>query len=225
MLGLTKRQKEVLEYIRNSIEKEGYPPTIREIGAALSMRSTNGVNDHLKALERKGFIERNVSKSRAIMLTDAGVEATGEGQVVMGGQPSGERDDIETIDVPMLGAIAAGQPIAAIEDADNHVRMDMGMLGGRGGDIFALSVSGESMIEDGICDGDTIFVRRQSVAARGEIVAVMVDGAATVKRFFPEGDRVRLEPANAAMSPIYLSAQDARESAILGKVVGLYRRM
>ena len=218
MKGLTGRQSQVLAAISESIRTTGYPPTIREIGVVLNIRSTNGVNDHLKALERKGYITRDTSKSRAIILTELGAAEAGL-------QPAIATADDTTMAIPVLGDIAAGVPIAAIEHSDERLRLDRSLFGRSPGDVFALNVSGDSMIEDGIFDGDMIFVRRQPVAERGATVAAMIDGEATVKRYQPEGDRIRLVPANSAMDDIVITPGEARESVILGRVVGVFRRL
>ncbi|PKN58676.1 MAG: repressor LexA [Deltaproteobacteria bacterium HGW-Deltaproteobacteria-14] len=201
---LTDRQQEVLDFIQTKIERDGYPPTIREIGAELGIRSTNGVNDHLKALERKGYINRDGAKSRTLVPVDA--------------------VDDSFIEVPILGRIAAGEPILAIEQAEDTVKIDKFFLG-KNKEVFALRVVGQSMINDGIHDGDFIFVRKQRTAARGSIVVAMIDDEATVKRYFPEGDRIRFQPANDSMQPIYVAANEFRDTHILGVVVGVYRRM
>lgn len=202
---LTKRQGEVLDVITTSIERDGYPPTIREIGAELGIKSTNAVNDHLKALERKGYLQRNEAKSRALIPVDL---------------PS---NDDDMVDVPIVGRIAAGQPILAQEHVEDTVKIDRFFLG-RHPEVFALRVVGDSMIGDGILDGDFIFVKKQHHAPRGEIVVGWIDGEATVKRYYPEGDRIRFQPSNPAMQPIYVDASDFRETQILGVVVGIYRR-
>jgi repressor LexA len=236
MRDLTDRQREVLAFIAQSTRNTGYPPTIREIGEHLSIRSTNGVNDHLKALERKGLIERDESKSRAMQVTGPGMQSLGltstgraSGRAPVGGSPSANAQNIEARDVfavPLLGRIAAGTPIEAIETTDERFMVDASMFPARSrGDIFALKVRGDSMIEDGIFDGDTILVKRQSEALKGEIVAVWIDGAATVKRYYREGDTIRLEPANAALKPIFVRAADARDTMILGKVVAVWRTL
>lgn len=217
---LTRRQAAVLEFIVDHIGEWGYPPTIREIGDQLDIRSTNGVNDHLKALERKGYLERENSKSRALrpmFFSDGRSCDHASG-------PNGDRNHDRVHAVPLVGRIAAGNPIAAIENTDEVVHIGSSLLG-KGDDIFALSVRGQSMIEDGIFDGDFIFVRKQRDVRDGDIVAAMIDGEATVKRLFREGDFVRLQPANAAMEPIYISAQAARETCVLGSVVGIFRRL
>ncbi len=247
MKGLTERQVEVLVHIARSMRQTGYPPTIREIGNALDIRSTNGVNDHLKALERKRFIERDESKSRALTLTQEAwdflaaeqqdvawggpVRESADGPGRMAGAPAAANDDAmhipDIVSVPLLGRIAAGNPIEAIEQVEDRLAIDASLVGRTGAakDVFALRVRGESMIEDGILDGDIIVVRRQQTARQGEMVAVMVDGAATVKRYYLEGDRVRLQPSNSTMEPIYVSASEARQTAVLGKVVAMYRSL
>lgn len=173
----------------------------------MGIRSTNGVNDHLKALERKGYLVREELKSRALRPVDVR-------------EP---RDDFE---IDILGRVAAGAPILAEENVIDRVVVDRYFLGAvRAKDVFGLVVRGQSMIDDGIFDGDYIFVRKQSTAESGEIVVVLIDGEATCKRYFPEGDRIRLQPANAAMEPIYVRRSEFRAVDILGKVVGVYRRM
>lgn len=217
--ALTERQKQVLTLIAEAIQRDGFPPTLRELGTALDIRSTNGVNDHLRALELKGYIERMSTKSRAIQLTPRAEALLGTGATDTGTPP------VDAVSVPLLGRIAAGQPMDAIAHADEHIAVDASLLGSRGGQVFALRVCGESMIGEGILDGDIIFVRQQSEARRGEMVAVMVDGAATVKRYHPEGDRIRLQPSNPDMEPIYVHREDARDVAVVGRVVAVYREV
>lgn len=236
MKELTDRQYEVLGCIAESLAETGYPPTIREIGEKLQIRSTNGVNDHLKALERKGYIERDDAKSRAVTLTASGWLALGvdgpppRGTVRRDSQldPLSEQDDSldGAVAVPLLGRIAAGMPIDAVEHRENTFVLD-GSLVARAGtqEVFALRVRGESMIGDAILDGDVIVVQKQSSARAGEMVAVMVDGAATVKRYYDEGDRIRLQPSNPTMDPIYVRRADARDAVVLGKVLAVYRSL
>jgi repressor LexA len=225
----TLRQRLVLQAIADSLRTSGYPPTIRELGVTLGIRSTNGVNDHLKALERKGLIERDLVKSRAMSVTAAGWALLGEED--SGAGPSRESAVLpareEAVTVPLLGRIAAGSPLEALADAEERLHVDPALLGRASeGEVFALRVQGESMIGDGILDGDIIVVRRQSVARQGELVAVMVDGAATVKRLYRERDgRVRLQPSNDAMAPIVVSESEARETVVLGRVIALYRNL
>jgi repressor LexA len=215
MQGLTKRQEQTLEYIRKSIGERGYPPTLREIGEHMGIRSTNGVNDHLRALERKGYLRREDMKSRALKL----VEAASLPQPVRA--PLTEED---IIDVPVLGRVAAGLPLLAEENVIDTVRVDRMLVKG-GREVFGLRVAGDSMIEAGILGGDYIFVRKQAVAERGDIVVALIGDEATVKYFYPERDYVRFQPANAKMAPILVRASDFKSTMLLGKVVGLYRRM
>lgn len=205
---LTDRQRQALDYISDCLTARGYPPTLREIGEHMGIRSTNGVNDHLKALERKGYLVREELKSRALRPVDV------------------REPREEDIEIDILGRVAAGEPILAEENVIDRVVVDRYFLGAvRAKDVFGLVVRGQSMIDDGIFDGDYIFVRKQSTAESGEIVVVLIEGEATCKRFFPEGDRVRLQPANSAMEPIYVRRSEFRSVDILGKVVGVYRRM
>lgn len=212
---LTERQKEILQYIVRTIEERGYPPTIREIGEEMDIRSTNGVNDHLKALERKGFLTRGEQQSRSLV-------PTRRARLVLG---LGRKADPNMVEVPLLGRVAAGAPILAQQHIEDTVRIDSFLLGGSGREVFALRVKGQSMIEDGIYDGDFIFVRKTPSASPGDIVVALIDDEATVKRFYPEGDRVRFQPANKDMKPIYVAKSEFRQTMILGKVVGVYRKM
>ncbi len=202
---LTHRQKQALDFITVSLEKNGYPPTLREIGEHMGIKSTNGVNDHLKALERKGYLTREELKSRALRPVDT---------------------DGPRAEVLILGQVAAGQPILAEENVIDRVVVDRFFLGSYSSrEVFGLVVRGESMIEDGIFDGDYLFVRRQVTAERGEIVVAMIEGEATCKRYYPEGEKIRLQPANAAMQPIYVHRHGGRSFDILGIVVGVYRHL
>jgi repressor LexA len=221
---LTDRQKQVLEFIEDRIREWGYPPTIREIGEHFGIKSTNGVVDHLKALKRKGFLRQQDMKSRTLTPV-----VPKRGKLALA-----KRADTAVpilvpknnvgVAIPLLGKVAAGQPILAEENAEGSVVIDS-VLVGDGKKLFALKVVGESMIDDGIHDGDYIFVRKRNHADPGDIVVVIIDNDATVKRFYPEGDRVRLQPANATMQPIYVSKRDFKDVQILGIVVGVYRKM
>lgn len=218
---LTARQGAVLDFIIDHIQDTGFPPTIREIGDHLGISSTNGVNDHLKALERKGYLVREDAKSRALRPTFTPDRTPFD--------PHGQSDHPPVLDdvhsIPIVGRIAAGAPITAIENVEEEVSMGESLLG-RPSDVFGLVVSGDSMIEDGIFDGDYIFVKKQQDARNSEIVAAMVDGEATVKRFFRESSGViRLQPANEAMEPIFVTADQARDTQILGKVIAVFRRI
>ncbi|GMU61372.1 MAG: LexA repressor [Myxococcaceae bacterium] len=215
MEDITDRQKEILQYIVRTSEDRGYPPTIREIGEEMDIRSTNGVNDHLKALERKGFLTRGEQQSRSLVPTK-------RARLVLG---LGKKADPTMVDVPLLGRVAAGAPILAQENVEDTVRIDSFLLGGSGREVFALRVKGQSMIDDGIQDGDFIFVKKAPSASAGDIVVALIEDEATVKRFYPEGDRVRFQPANKDMQPIYVAKAEFRQTMILGKVVGVYRKM
>lgn len=198
---LTRRQRAILHFIIECIHDKGYPPTIAEIGAQFHISSTNGVNDHLVALEKKGFINRS-SKARGIHVTEKaaaglyrGVNAT----------------------LPLVGRIAAGQPILAQENIETTIAVDAPFSRING---YCLRVSGDSMIEDGILDGDIIIVDQNRRPASGDIVVALVGDDATVKRYFPHGERVELRPANAAMQPMILPASLVR---LQGVVVGLHQ--
>jgi len=225
MQGLTDRQQQVLKYIQDSITDRGYPPTLREIGAHMGIRSTNGVNDHLRALERKGYLTREDMKSRALRPINPAALLGGVGDAKNDGLPASSLGaDSALIEIPMLGRIAAGTPILAQENVESTVRIDREMLRG-GRDLFALRVQGDSMIEAGILSGDTIFVRKQNTANRGEIVCALIGDEATVKYYFPERDYIRFQPANGSMAPILVRATDFKPTMLLGIVVGVFRRM
>jgi len=220
---LTDRQLEVLRFIAEQIEERGYPPTIREIGEALDIRSTNGVNDHLKALEKKGYLQRDPVKSRAVMPTEAAREVLGKGlgQVIPLSRP-GQASRL--VEIPIIGRVAAGLPLLATEQIEDTVQID-GFFLGSAKKVYGLRVQGDSMIGDGILSGDYIFVKKQLHAENGDIVVALIDDEATVKRIYFEGDRVRFQPSNPRMAPIYVRRDDFRSTMILGIVVGLYRKM
>lgn len=218
MEELTDRQKEILSFITKTSEERGFPPTIREIGEEMGIASTNGVNDHLKALERKGYLTRGEQQSRSLVPTKRARLILGLG--------SASKRDANMIDVPLLGRVAAGAPLLATENIEDSVRIDSFLLGGAGGkEVFALRVKGESMIDDGIYDGDFLFVRKAPSASPGDIVVALIEDEATVKRYFPEGDKIRFQPANKTMQPIYVLKSQFKQTMILGKVVGVYRKM
>ncbi|MBN1909279.1 MAG: transcriptional repressor LexA [Pirellulales bacterium] len=195
---LTDRQREVYDFIRELIHHRGYGPTVREIGDKFRIRSPNGVVCHLKALEKKGLITREANRSRAIQLA---------------AEPLGERG------LPLAGRIAAGVLHEAVEQNE---QIDFGeMFDASDRDLFALEVSGDSMIEDQIADGDYVVIRKQATARKGQIVVALTDeNEATLKRWFPEKGRIRLEPANSTMKPIYV-----KNANILGVVVGVVRKV
>lgn len=202
----------VLEYIHASIHERGYPPTLREIGNHMGIRSTNGVNDHLRALERKGYLTREDMKSRALRPTMPRANGKGTSQIP---------DNL--ISIPIIGQVAAGQLAEAIQEPEDTLHIDRVMVGGAR-EVFGLRVNGESMIEAGINHGDYVFVRKQLEAKRGEIIVALVEDQATCKYYYPESDRIRLVPANEKMSDIVITKEDWRSTQILGVVVGLYRK-
>jgi repressor LexA len=217
MQKLTDRQEAVLTFITESIDHRGFPPTLREIGNHLGIRSTNGVNDHLRALERKGYLTREDMKSRTLRPTKLAS--------VRPGQMSPSLGFLENvIEIPILGRVAAGALSEAIQQASDTVTVDR-VLVGSGRDVFGLRVAGDSMIEAGIHDGDYVFVRKQLDAARGDIVVAMVGDEATCKKYYPEREHVRLQPCNRDLAPILIPRTDWRTTQILGVVVGVYRKL
>jgi repressor LexA len=225
MHALTDRQLEVLRFIGRQIEECGYPPTIREIGEALDIRSTNGVNDHLKALERKGYLTRDPVKSRALIPTAAAREELGgESDNVVAFRQGMAKPGSHMVEVPIVGRVAAGQPILAQERVEDTVQVDAFLLG-TNKKVYGLRVQGDSMIGDGILPGDYVFVKKQLHADDGEIVVAMIDDEATVKRVYFEGERVRFQPSNPRMAPIYVRQSDFKSTMILGVVVGVYRKL
>lgn len=226
---LTVRQRKVLAFIEAQIERQGFAPTIREIGRHLGISSTNGVNDHLKALEKKGYLARQDQKSRTLRvlrpLRGTPARRASPSVDLMSAVLLGGDDDL--IEVPLLGRVAAGAPILAEEHYEDTVKVSSFLLG-KGTStqrVFALRVVGDSMIDDGIFDGDFLFVKKQSAARVGEIVVAMIEGEATVKRYYPEGDRIRFQPANPRMDPIFVDKRSFRQTDILGVVVGVYRQV
>src|ERR1700689_4871514 len=192
MQGLTQRQQMVLDFIRQSIVDRGYPPTLREIGARMGIRSTNGVNDHLRALERKGYLTREDMKSRALRPTNLAANSLAED---VSAEPA---NDIDLVEIRVLGRVAAGLPLFAEEHVVDTVRIDRALVNG-GREVFGLRVHGDSMIEAGILSGDYIFVRKQLTAGRGDIVVALIGDEATVKYYYPEKNHVRFQPANKTM--------------------------
>jgi repressor LexA len=202
MPSLTDRQQQVYAFLTAYLAAKGYPPTLQEIARHLHVSGNLGVLRHLKALERAGLITRSPGSSRSIALVDRG----GSGSLLL----------------PLVGTVRAGSPQLASEDIEGYVAVDGTLVKGKGS--FLLRVKGDSMIEAHILDGDLAIVRPQATAENGEIVVVLVDGEATLKRFFHEGRRIRLQPANASLEPIIVAA-GTRDVAIIGKVTGLYRNL
>ena len=198
MRASEENQNKILDFIRKEIEDKGYPPSVREICAAVGLKSTSTVHAHLNNLEKRGLIRRDSTKPRALELTDG----------------SGARGRA----VPLVGKVTAGVPILAQQNIEEYFTLPQNVIGFD--DAFVLSVQGESMIEAGILDGDFVVVRKQESAENGDIVVAMIDDEATVKRIYYEPTRVRLQPENSTMKPIY-----AKKVTVLGKVVALFRQI
>lgn len=200
---LSNRQKLILSYIRRTLREKGYPPSVREIGEAVGLSSSSTVHSHLTKLEELGFIHRDPTKPRALAVTE---DSTWRQKRIT--------------PVPLIGRVTAGEPIFADENIEETYPIPSELVHNYE-NVFMLTVQGESMINAGILDGDLIIVREQSTADNHDIVVALVDGdSATVKRFFKEKDRIRLQPENDAMAPIY-----ADSVQILGKVIGVYRQL
>jgi repressor LexA len=223
MQGLSERQREILQYLHDRQVEDGVNPSYREIGDAMGIRSTNGVSDHLKALEKKGYVEWVGARgrgalARAVTLTPHALEALGE-------PPNDpELPVVDLLEIPVYGRVAAGALTPAFQQREETLRVDSCMVPG-GGRVFALRVMGESMVNDGILPGDYLFVQKKSAVRNADIAVVMVEGECTVKRFYREGDGIRLQPANDLMKPIWIHASEWREVNLIGVVVGIYRRM
>ncbi|AOY77165.1 transcriptional repressor LexA [Clostridium formicaceticum] len=204
---LSSKQLEILKYMKQEISSKGYPPSVREMCQAVGLRSTSTVHGHLNKLEEKGYIRRDPTKPRAI-------------EILSGDDHYDVKLHKEIIHVPILGKVTAGEPILAVENIEETFPLPIDFLSNSNEDVFILSIKGESMIETGILDGDYVIVRKQSHAANGDIVVALLENEATVKRFYHEGDHVRLQPENKYMEPIIV-----KDVAILGKVIGVFRKM
>ncbi|ALF10273.1 transcriptional repressor LexA [Parageobacillus thermoglucosidasius] len=204
MTKLSKRQQQILDFIKKEVKTKGYPPSVREIGEAVGLASSSTVHGHLARLESKGYIRRDPTKPRAIEILDADFSARNE------------TDDV--ISVPIIGKVTAGQPITAVENIEDYFPLPKRLISSED-HVFMLEVMGDSMIEAGILDGDYVIVRQQQSADNGDIVVAMTEeNEATVKRFFKEKDHIRLQPENSNLEPIIV-----RDCTILGKVIGVYR--
>ncbi len=200
MAVLTRRQQQVYDFLVAYLAAKGYPPTLQEIAGHLQVSGNLGVLRHLKALERAGLITRSPGSSRSITLIN--------------------RPEQASILLPLLGSVRAGLPELAMEEIEARIAVDPVLVKSR--DAFLLRVKGDSMIEAHILAGDLAVIRPQATAENGEIVVALIDGEATLKRFFHEGDRIRLQPENSSMEPIFVAA-DTLELSIIGKVTGLCR--
>jgi repressor LexA len=209
-MDLTKRQQEIFDFIRSYSEKNGYPPTVRDIGKAVGLASSSTVHAHLSNLEKLGVLRRDPTKPRALELLDRATRSAGSAV-------QGAIDKVRPGGLPVVGAVAAGSPVLAEENIEEYVQVPQA-AGGEEGE-YVLKVRGDSMVDAGILEGDYVVVQRRDEARDGEIVVALVgDDEATVKRYFRESDHIRLQPENSAMEPIL-----AEDVQILGRVVGLFR--
>ncbi|GGE52574.1 LexA repressor [Pullulanibacillus camelliae] len=203
-MKLSKRQQAIIDFIKNEVKAKGYPPSVREIGNAVGLASTSTVHGHLERLEKKGYLRRDPTKPRAIEVIDPDTASLPkQGSTLL----------------PVIGKVTAGEPITAIENIDEYLPVPESLASG--GDAYILNVVGDSMINAGILSGDQVIVRSQQSADNGEIVVAMTEeDEATIKRFFKEKDHIRLQPENPNMAPIIV-----KNCIILGKVIGVYRRI
>ena len=207
---LKDREKKILDFMKKEIKQKGYPPTVREICAALGIKSTSTVHKDIATLEKEGYIRKDPSKPRALMLVDS--EEAGTANRFS----NAERTDV--VEIPVVGRVAAGTPILAEENIEDSFPVPSRYV--TNGTSFMLTVKGESMIEAGILDGDYILVKRQNVARNGEIVVALIDDEATVKTFYMENGHIRLQPENSTMDPIIVP-----DCQVLGRVVGVFRKL
>ena len=197
---ISDKQKEILEFMKQEILNKGYPPTVRDICEAVNLKSTSSVHAHLETLEKNGYIHRDPTKPRAIEIIDDNFNLTRR----------------EVVNVPMIGHVAAGEPILAVENIESYFPIPAEFMPNE--QSFILKVKGESMINAGICDGDSVLVKQCTTAKNGDMVVALVDDSATVKRFYKENGHIRLQPENDFMDPIIVD-----DCEILGKVIGLIR--
>ena len=199
-LELNKREKAILKCIEKGVNENGYPPSVRDICQAVNLKSTSSVHAHLESLEKNGYIRRDPAKSRTIEIIDDNFNLSRR----------------EVVNIPLLGQVAAGQPLLAVENITEYFPIPSEYM--PGGEVFMLKVKGDSMINMGIYEGDKIIVRKQNTASNGEVIVALVDDSATVKRFYKENGHIRLQPENDFMDPIIVD-----DCEILGKVIGLIR--
>lgn len=198
---ITQKQSDILEFIKSELLSKGYPPTVRDICNAVNLKSTSSVHAHLETLEKNGYIRRDPTKPRAIEIIDENFSLTGR----------------EIVNVPIVGRVAAGEPLLATQNIENYFPIPMEFMPNN--EVFMLEVKGESMINVGIYEGDWIVVEKRNTARNGEIIVALVDDSATVKTFYKEDGHIRLQPENDTMDPIIVP-----DCKILGKVISLYRR-
>lgn len=204
---LSEKQKMILDFIQREISENGFPPTVREICKEVGLSSTSTVHSHLEILQKKGYIQKNALKPRALK--------------VLVGNKNAQKNvytSKEMVEIPIVGKITAGAPILAVENIEDSFPLPLEFVGNS--EAFMLRVSGESMIEAGILDGDLILVKKQNTARNGEIVVALIEDSATVKTFYKEKDHIRLQPENSSMEPIIVP-----DCVILGKVAGVFRKI
>lgn len=209
---ISAKQREILEFIKSEILQRGYPPAVREICEAVQLKSTSSVHSHLETLEKNGYIRRDPTKPRAIEIMDDEFQAVRTGTVenISNSAPT------EMVNIPIVGTVAAGQPILAQENIESYFPMPVHMV--PNSETFVLKVKGDSMINVGIYDGDSIFVEKCETARNGDMVVALVEDSATVKTFYKENGHYRLQPENDTMAPIIVD-----ECQVLGKVFGVFR--
>lgn len=213
---LNKRERDILKFIEKQINEFGYAPSVREIGKSVGLSSTATVHSYLSKLEEKGYIKKETQKGRTLRLLKGLNKKSESGEISKEDKPfySGR----ELVDIPVIGKITAGAPILAVENITDNFLIPIDFVGNS--EAFMLTVSGESMIEAGILDGDYILVKRQNVARNGEIVVALIDDEATVKTFYMENNYIRLQPENSTMEPIIVP-----DCQVLGRVVGVFRKL
>ncbi|MCI9545339.1 MAG: transcriptional repressor LexA [Lachnospiraceae bacterium] len=202
---ITEKQQEILDFIKNEILNRGFPPSVRDICKAVHLKSTSSVHSHLETLEKNGYIRRDPTKPRAIEILDSNFNMTRR----------------EMANVPIVGTVAAGQPIFAVENVESYFPLPTEYL--TNNQPFMLRVQGESMRNIGIMDGDFVIVEKKNTASNGEVIVALVDDSATVKTYYLENDCVRLQPENDTMEPILIHEKDGLQ--IIGKVIGVFRSM
>lgn len=241
---ISKKQQEILDYMKQEILDRGFPPSVREICDAVNLRSTSSVHAHLEALEKHGYIRKDATKPRAIEILDDDfraqrIQSLGQSLGLTSGQLSGQplgdplrpgsvngtgvsedmQNDSEFVQVPMIGNVAAGQPLLAVEQVESYFPIPVNRLPNK--QTFLLKVKGESMIDAGILDGDYVLVKEQLTAENGDMVVALIEDSATVKDFYREDGHIRLQPRNPAMDPILVSSE--QDLQILGIVIGVFR--
>ncbi len=211
---ITPKQQEILDFMKSRILEKGYPPSVREICEAVSLKSTSSVHAHLETLEKNGYIRRDPAKPRAIEIMDSAFNQTMKESFIQ--SPTDNEYSRELVNVPMVGTVAAGEPLLAVENVTDYFPVPVDML--PNAETFMLRVKGDSMINMGIYEGDQLIVERKNTASNGEVIVALVDDSATVKRFYKENGHYRLQPENDDMDPIIVD-----HCEIIGKVIGLIR--